>query len=63
MIQTDDEILNLVAKLNTCKEISFDTETTGIDAHQAELVDLFSFSTKFYEAYYIPLSADQTECA
>ncbi|HQV96952.1 MAG TPA: DNA polymerase I [Saprospiraceae bacterium] len=61
LIQTDDEILNLVAKLNTCKEISFDTETTGIDAHQAELVGL-SFSTKPGEAYYIPLSADQTEC-
>ena len=61
LIQTDDEILNLVAKLNTCKEISFDTETTGIDAHQAELVGL-SFSTKPGEAYYIPLPADQTEC-
>ena len=61
LIQTDDEILNLVATLNTCKEISFDTETTGIDAHQAELVGL-SFSTKPGEAYYIPLPADQTEC-
>ena len=61
LVQTDDEILNLVAKLNTCKEISFDTETTGIDAHQAELVGL-SFSTKPGEAYYIPLPADQTEC-
>lgn len=61
LIQTDDEILNLVAKLNACKEISFDTETTGIDAHQAELVGL-SFSTKPGEAYYIPLPADQTEC-
>lgn len=61
LIQTDDEILNLVAKLNTCKEISFDTETTGIDAHEAELVGL-SFSTKPGEAYYIPLPADQTEC-
>ncbi|MBK7697286.1 MAG: DNA polymerase I [Saprospiraceae bacterium] len=61
LIQTDDEILNLVAKLNACKEISFDTETTGIDAHQAELVGL-SFSTKPGEAFYIPLSADQTEC-
>jgi DNA polymerase-1 len=61
LVQTDDEILNLVAKLNACKEISFDTETTGIDAHQAELVGL-SFSTKPGEAYYIPLPADQTEC-
>jgi len=61
LVQTDDEILNLVATLNTCKEISFDTETTGIDAHQAELVGL-SFSTKPGEAYYIPLPADQTEC-
>jgi DNA polymerase-1 len=40
--------------------ISFDTETTGIDAHQAELVGL-SFSIVPGEAYYIPTPADQKE--
>lgn len=40
--------------------ISFDTETTGIDAHQAELVGL-SFSIVPGEAYYIPTPPEQKE--
>ncbi len=39
-------------------EICFDTETTGIDANDAELVGL-SFSIKPGEAYYVPCPADQ----
>ena len=42
------------------REISFDTETTGVDANQAELVGM-SFSIKPYEGWYVPVPADQTE--
>lgn len=53
-------IKNLVDQLLPIREISFDTETTGIDANLAELVGL-SFSTKAGEGFYIPCPADQEE--
>jgi DNA polymerase-1 len=61
LVQTDDEITNLVTILENHQQISFDTETTGIDAHEAELVGL-SFSVKAGEAYYVPMPKDQVEC-
>ncbi|MGO2766832.1 DNA polymerase I [Pseudomonas taetrolens] len=42
-------------KLNDAKLFAFDTETTGIDAQQAQLVGL-SFAVKPGEAAYIPLT-------
>jgi DNA polymerase-1 len=55
---TDEKaIKKLVAELKKHSEISFDTETTGIDANNAELVGL-SFSVKPGEGYYIPCPAD-----
>ncbi len=42
-------------KLNDAKLIAFDTETTGLDAQQAQLVGL-SFAVKPGEAAYIPLT-------
>ena len=48
----------LVAQLLQEKEISFDTETTGIDALNAELVGL-SFSCKPHEGWYIPVPAER----
>ncbi len=42
-------------KLNDAKLIAFDTETTGIDAQQAQLVGL-SFAVQTNEAAYIPLT-------
>ncbi|HEX4374155.1 MAG TPA: DNA polymerase I [Puia sp.] len=56
----EKEINDLIQKLSSQKEICFDTETTGIDANDAELVGL-SFSTKSGEAYYIPCPPDQEE--
>ncbi|WP_095147050.1 MULTISPECIES: DNA polymerase I [unclassified Pseudomonas] len=41
-------------KLNGAKLFAFDTETTGIDAQQAQLVGL-SFAVQPFEAAYIPL--------
>ena len=53
-------IQELVEYLLLQKEICFDTETTSLDAMNAELVGL-SFAYVEGEAYYIPLEADQNE--
>ncbi len=57
-VEGDTAIKKLVAELKKHDEICFDTETTGIDANDAELVGL-SFSVKPGEAYYVPCPADQ----
>ncbi len=59
-VQTDEELAALMEQLMLASEICFDTETTGIDANNVELVGL-SFSVKTNEAYYIPVSANQDE--
>lgn len=60
LINSEDEILTLISKLKESKRISFDTETTGIDAHQAELVGL-AFSMAHHEAFYVPIPENQDE--
>ncbi len=55
---TAEKRLSLITLLLGEKEISFDTETTGIDANNAELVGL-SFSWKPGEAYYVPVSPNR----
>jgi len=57
-IEGDAAIKTLVTALKGQAEICFDTETTGIDANDAELVGL-SFAIIPGEAFYIPLPADQ----
>lgn len=57
-VEGDAAIKKLVAELKKQYEICFDTETTGIDANDAELVGL-SFSVKPGEAFYVPCPADQ----
>ncbi len=56
-VQGDAQLKKLVAELKKQPEISFDTETTGIDANDAELVGL-SFSWKTGEGFYVPLPPD-----
>ena len=53
LVQTEEEINSLVSQLILHAEICFDTETTGIDPNDAELVGL-SFSVKAGEAFYLP---------
>ncbi len=60
LVQTKSEIDALKTKLQNATVISFDTETTGIDANQAQLVGM-SFCIKEKEAYYIPIPADQIQ--
>ncbi|MBS1608571.1 MAG: DNA polymerase I, partial [Bacteroidetes bacterium] len=57
-VTTDAAIKKLVTELKKHVEICFDTETTGIDANDAELVGL-SFSVTPGEAWYIPCPSDQ----
>ncbi len=57
-VEGDAAIKKLVAELKKHEEICFDTETTGIDANDAELVGL-SFSVTPGEAFYVPCPADQ----
>jgi len=48
------ELKNLVIKLSTLKEIAIDTETTSLNALEAELVGI-SISEKAGSGYYIPV--------
>lgn len=57
-VEGETGIKQLVAALKKHDEICFDTETTGIDANDAELVGL-SFSVMHGEAFYVPCPADQ----
>ncbi len=56
--QSPEEIDKLITLLQQHQEISFDTETTGIDANDAELVGL-SFSVTPGKAWYVPCPADR----
>ncbi len=58
LVQTPEEINSLLKTLEVYEEISFDTETTNIDANMAELVGL-SFAVKPGEGYYVPCPADR----
>ena len=58
--QTADEQNDLVKHLLECAEVCFDTETTSLDVHSAELVAM-SFSTKEKSGWLVPVPANQTE--
>ena len=53
----DKAINDLIKILEKETEICIDTETTGIDANNVELVGL-SFSIKVHEGYYVPIAND-----
>lgn len=59
VIDTPEKRAALLQELLQQKEVSFDTETTGTDANEADIVGM-SFAFKKGEAYYIPLPADHT---
>jgi DNA polymerase-1 len=61
LVQTPDERQKLLEKLFGSAAFCFDTETTGLDANQAELVGM-SFSIQANEAFYVPIPA-QLEAA
>ncbi len=60
LTDTPEKRAELLALLQQQTEITFDTETTGIDANNCELVGL-SFAIKPGEAWYIPVPADYAD--
>ena len=58
LTETETAIQKLITELELQTEICFDTETTGLDANDCELVGM-SFSYQPSKAFYIPCPADQ----
>lgn len=59
-IQSEEETEKLISRLIHASEYCFDTETTGLNALDAELVGM-SFSFKPGEAFYVPVPATKSE--
>ncbi|HEX5027137.1 MAG TPA: 5'-3' exonuclease H3TH domain-containing protein, partial [Agriterribacter sp.] len=57
-VKGENELVDFVKLLSAQNEICFDTETTGLDANDTELVGM-SFAWTAGEAYYIPCPADR----
>ncbi|MFK7947358.1 MAG: DNA polymerase I [Saprospiraceae bacterium] len=60
LVDSAEKRAELIALLEQQTSISFDTETTGIDANEAELVGM-SFSFEAAKGYYVPTPANQDE--
>ena len=58
LVDTEDAMWDLAALLGNASQFAFDTETTGLDAMQSELVGM-SFAMQAHEAYYVPVPADR----
>ncbi|MDB4727457.1 DNA polymerase I [Saprospiraceae bacterium] len=58
LMDTPEKRVALIEILSKEKGFCFDTETTGIDANQAELVGM-SFSIEAHGGWYVPVPADQ----
>lgn len=58
LVDTPEQRKDLIQKLQRLNAISFDTETTNIDANIAELVGLV-FAYEPHKAYYVPVPADK----
>ena len=57
LVESEAEFNMLLDELNKHAEISFDTETTGLDPNDAELVGL-SFSVRAHQGWYVPVPCD-----
>jgi DNA polymerase-1 len=58
LVDNPQALKEMVSLMNANTEFCFDTETTGLDVMNAELVGM-SFSVKPYEAFYVPVPADR----
>ena len=58
IIDTQESLDELVKELNAAEVIAFDTETTGTDKMQADLVGI-SVATEPKKGYYIPVGHDE----
>ena len=60
LVETEEDIRNLVTVVKNYKTVCFDTETTSTNALDAEIVGL-SLSMKEGEAFYIPMPAERED--
>lgn len=60
LVESDAEMQTLIDELTKHHIVSFDTETTGIDANNAELVGL-SFSVQPHSGWYVPVPPNRVE--
>lgn len=60
LVNTPELLQQLISTLTACAEFSIDTETTSINAIDAELVGI-SIAVKVQEAYYIPVAENKEE--
>lgn len=60
LVDNESDISDLCSKLMSFSEIALDTETSSLEAMDAEIVGI-SFSVKENEAYYIPFPKNQEE--
>lgn len=60
LADTPKKRAELIGILSKAKAFSYDSETTALNATQADLVG-FSFAVKTHEAWYVPIPADRSE--
>ncbi|MGZ3862562.1 MAG: DNA polymerase I [Bacteroidia bacterium] len=60
LVDTAEKRKDLISQLNNSARFCYDSETTSLDTHDAEIVGM-SFAVKEFEAYYVPFPADQNE--
>ena len=60
LVQSEKEIKDLIAKLKKEPVFCFDTETTSLEAVEADLVGI-AFSVKKNEAFYVPFPKGKSE--
>lgn len=60
LAETPEKRAELIDILSRAKAISYDSETTALEAPAADLVG-FSFAVKTYEAWYVPIPPDRQE--
>ncbi len=58
LVDTEEDIANIVSVVKNCQTVCFDTETTSTNALDAELVGI-SLSMKEGEAFYITMPAER----
>ncbi len=60
LIETDYELEELIKQLENSKEFAFDTETTSLNSHLANIVGI-SFCLEKNKAFYLPFKQDKKE--
>lgn len=60
LVDNDMAISSLAMELSMQKEFCFDTETTGLNVREADILGI-AFSWKAHEGYYLPISQDREE--